>query len=595
MRIAVITLTRGGRKMGDKIKAALNEHEVDVYVKRDFLSEGEKEINFPLRDFVGRLVEKYDALVFVTAVGVAVRTLAGHLKGKFVDPRVVVVDEAGRHAISLLSGHRGANKLAQTIAGRIGGEAVITTSTDTQGKTCVEYFAQHYGLEYEEGSDLKDLNAAIANDEKVEVYSEIELKSPLPLGFELKPWEELDRSRKPRIVITSRLLALKGPIVVMRPKNLIVGLGARRGVKEEKILRAIREVFNTQRLSMRSIKALATIEARAKEQGFIKAASSFGVPLVGVSIEDIKQVEGDFPSSKFVKKKIGVGAVCEPCAVLAGKNAKLITRKTKFNGVTVAVAQETGGKSMGGVKGRGKVFVVGLGPGGREHLTPRAGKVLKGVDVVIGYAGYLRYVKDYLEGKEVISKGMGGEVDRAKIALELAEQGKDVAVVSSGDPGIYAMASVVLECASKAGLKPRIEVVPGVTAASAAAARLGAPIGHDFAVISLSDLLTPWKVIERRLEAAARGDFCIVLYNPRSRGRKEHLRRAFDVIRKHVRPGTPVGIVKNAMREGEKVIVTTVEDLPEEEVDMRTIVIIGNSESFTHHSWIITPRGYRGI
>ena len=185
-------------------------------------------------------------------------------------------------------------------------------------------------------------------------------------------------------------------------------------------------------------------------------------------------------------------------------------------------------------------------------------------------------------------------MERAKIALEAASQGRRVAVVSSGDPGVYAMASVVLEFASKAGLRPEVEVVPGITAATAAAARLGAPIGHDFAVISLSDLLTPWEVIENRLRAAARGDFCIVLYNPRSRGRRRHLRRAVEILKESMKPDTPVGVVKNAMREGERVAVTTLEKLQCEEVDMFSTVIIGNSESFIYHPWIVTPRGYMG-
>lgn len=586
MKIAVVTLTRGGRDTGAKIKAALEEHQVDVYARKDFISPGDRELRLPLRGFVGELVKEYDALVFVTAMGVAVRTLAGHLRGKFSDPRVVVVDETGRHAISLLSGHRGANELARTIAGRLGCEPVITTSTDVQHKTCVEYLASNLGLVLEQDGSLKEINAAIANGEPVEVYSEIDLARDLPQGFILKPWDELNNSRGPKVVITSRLIEADGPAVFMRPRNLILGVGARRDARREDLLEAIEKVLESEKLSIKSVRALATIEARARERGFIETADSLDVPMVAIAPEEIKQVEKDYPSSEFVKEKIGVGAVCEPCAILAGDNASLIIRKTKMRGITVAVAAG---------ERRGRVYIVGLGPGSKEHLTPRAKEVLREADMVVGYKGYLKYIEEYLEGKEVVSRGMGGEVERAKIALDAAGRGKDVAVVSSGDPGIYAMASVVLECASKAGVKPEIEVVPGVTAASAAAARLGAPLGHDFAVISLSDLLTPWDVIEKRLEAAAKGDFCIVLYNPRSRGRKEHLRRALRILRRYLRPDTPAGIVKNAMRGGEKVAVTTLEKLPEEEVDMLSVVILGNSESFIYHTWIITPRGYRGI
>lgn len=588
MKIAVLTLTRGGRATGAKIRACLDEHEVDLYAKRDYLSPGDEELRLPLRRFVGDLVKRYDALVFVTAMGVAVRTLAGHLRGKLSDPPVVVVDEMGENAVSLLSGHRGGNDLARAIAQGMGCRAVITTSTDVQRKTCVEYLARDLGLVLEADREgLKELNVAIANDGVVEVYSEIDLARDLPKEFVLKPWDALEKSREPKAVITNRIIEARGPTVYMRPRNLVLGVGARRGKKAEELLGAIRKVLEEERLSIKSVKAIATIDVRAEEKGFKDAASLLGVPLIAISPEEIRRVEKDYPSSEFVKEKIGVGAVCEPCAVLAGDNAHIIIGKKKMRGVTVAVASEE--------KRGGRVFIVGLGPGGREHLTPRAKEALRGADMVVGYKGYLKYVEDYLKGKKVVSRGMGGEVERAKIALESAARGKDVAVVSSGDPGIYAMASVVLECASKAGMNPEVEVIPGVTAASAAAARLGAPLGHDFAVISLSDLLTPWGVIERRLKAAAEGDFCIVLYNPRSRGRKEHLRRALDILRKYVKPETPVGVVKNAMRDGEKIVVTTLEKLPVEEVDMLSVVIIGNSESFIYRPWIITPRGYRGI
>jgi cobalt-precorrin 5A hydrolase/precorrin-3B C17-methyltransferase len=586
MRIAVLTLTRGGRETGARIKAVLGEHQVELYAKKEHLQPGDRELRLPLRGFVGELIETFDALVFVTAMGVAVRTLSEHLRGKLSDPRVVVVDETGEHAVSLLSGHRGANELARDIAGGLGGTPVITTSTDVQGKTCVEYLANQLGLALEQEGDLKEINAAIANGGVVEVYTEIDLGRHLPEGFILRPWGEIDNSTKPKVVITSRLVRANGPAVFMRPRNLILGVGARRGTGKEDLLRAIGKVLETERLSIKSVKALATIEARAEEKGFVETADTLGVPLVAISPEEIRKVEENYPSSGFVRERIGVGAVCEPCAVLAGNNASLIVGKTKLKGITVAVAEE---------ERQGRIFIVGLGPGSEEHLTPRAKEVLRKADMVVGYKGYLEYVQGYLEGKEVISRGMGGEVERAKIALEAAGRGKNVAVVSSGDPGIYAMASVVLECASKAGVRPDVEVVPGITAASAAAARLGAPLGHDFAAISLSDLLTPWEVIEDRLRAAARGDFCIVLYNPRSRGRQGHLNRAIEILREYLRPDTPVGVVKNAMRRGERVLVTTLEKLPCEEVDMLSTVIIGNSESFTYHPWIITPRGYRGI
>lgn len=242
----------------------------------------------------------------------------------------------------------------------------------------------------------------------------------------------------------------------------------------------------------------------------------------------------------------------------------------------------------------GKIFLVGIGPGSKEHITPRAVQALMEAGVIIGYETYLELVREFLAGKEVISRKMMQEVERAELAVEKAREGKSVALVSSGDPGVYAMASMVFEYLKEKNISLDVEVVPGITAANAAAALLGSPLGHDFAVISLSDLLTLWEVIEKRLESAAKGDFVVVLYNPKSKGRTQQIEKAQEILLKHRSPSTPVGIVRNAMREGESVVVTTLEKMLAYEIDMLTTIIVGNSESFVHDGKIVTPRGYKG-
>ncbi len=241
-----------------------------------------------------------------------------------------------------------------------------------------------------------------------------------------------------------------------------------------------------------------------------------------------------------------------------------------------------------------KICLVGIGPGNSEHMTPRAVRAIKSADVVVGYKTYLSLIEEYLVGKEVISKQMRQEMERAGVAVDAALDGKRVAVISSGDPGVYAMTSAVFEYVSKKGYSPEIEieVVPGVTAATASAALLGSPLGHDFAVISLSDLLTPWEAIEKRLVGAAKADFCIVLYNPKSSGRKWQIEKAAKVLLEHRSPGTPVGIVRNAMREGESVVITTLKEMTAHDIDMLTTIIIGNAKSLVYGDKIITPRGY---
>lgn len=235
-------------------------------------------------------------------------------------------------------------------------------------------------------------------------------------------------------------------------------------------------------------------------------------------------------------------------------------------------------------------MVVGIGPGDPSSLTPEAQLALQQAEVVVGYKTYIDLIINLVANKEIIATGMTTEVHRAERAVEFALKGKRVAVVSSGDPGVYGMAGLILEVAD--GRVP-VKVIPGVTAATAAAASLGAPLMHDFAVVSLSDLLTPWKTILSRLQAAAAGDFVIVLYNPKSQGRQQHLAVAREALLWHRHPDTPVGIVRNARRGEETTIITTLEKMLDYPVDMLTTIIIGNSQTRVENGYMITPRGYK--
>lgn len=239
--------------------------------------------------------------------------------------------------------------------------------------------------------------------------------------------------------------------------------------------------------------------------------------------------------------------------------------------------------------------MVGTGPGSSEHISPRAKAALQECDVVVGYKTYIELIASLVEGKEIISTGMTREIDRCGQAIARVREGQGVVLVSSGDPGVYGMAGLALEMLHREGLLGRaeVEIVPGITSATAAAARLGAPLMHDFAVISLSDLLTPWEVIEKRLEMASAGDFVTVLYNPASHKRVNQIGIARDIMLRHKPSATPVGIVRNAQREGETVIITDIEHMLEHDIDMLTIVIVGNSNTRRLGDYLVTPRGYR--
>ena len=237
--------------------------------------------------------------------------------------------------------------------------------------------------------------------------------------------------------------------------------------------------------------------------------------------------------------------------------------------------------------------MVGIGPGGIDEISPRALSAIKASECIVGYKAYLNLIKDIIGQKRTIQSGMGKEEERCAAAFEEAYRGKIVSIVSSGDPGVYGMAGLILEIASKSPAKIPIEIIPGITAASAAASLLGAPLGHDHAVISLSDLLTPWEIIEKRLKLAAEGDFIVVLYNPKSTQRTWQIEKTREIFLEFKSPDTPVGIVRNARREGESITITTLGKMLDYLIDMTTIVIIGNSDTFVFNSFMVTKRGYK--
>jgi precorrin-3B C17-methyltransferase len=227
-------------------------------------------------------------------------------------------------------------------------------------------------------------------------------------------------------------------------------------------------------------------------------------------------------------------------------------------------------------------------------MTPRARKAIEDARVVAGYNTYIKLIESILEGKEVIGTGMMQEIDRCRMAVETAAGGRDTVVVSSGDSGIYGMAGLVLELVLQypAEKRPEFDVIAGISAVNAAAAVLGAPLMHDFAVISLSDLLTPWETIRKRVQMAAEGDFVLALYNPKSKKRVRNIEEVREILLRYKSPETPVGIVTSASRDAQKKVLSTLQDFTKEEITMFSLVVIGNSKTYVKEGYMITPRGY---
>ena len=381
-----------------------------------------------------------------------------------------------------------------------------------------------------------------------------------------------------RVVITDRVVAADGRTVVLRPPSLAVGVGASRGVSAAEVLGLIDATLAGAGLSPLSVAGLATVDAKADEPGLTEAAARRGWTLTTYPAGVLAAVDVPNPSAAALAA-VGTPSVAEAAALTRGD--LLVAAKQKSAMATAAVAR---------IRPRGRLALVGLGPGARDLLPPRAVTELRRASVVAGLDQYLDQVRDLLRpGTRVLASGLGDEEERARMAVAEAQRGCAVALVGSGDAGVYSMASPAL---SLAGGDIDVVSVPGITANLAAAALLGAPLGHDHAVISLSDLNTPWPVIERRVRAAAEGDFVVTFYNPRSRARDWQLRAALDLLGAHRPASTPAAIVRNANRAGQLITVTTLGKLDTAAVDMLSLVLVGGSTTQMVAGRMVTPRGY---
>lgn len=580
---SIFYITDNGKNLAERLNTLYPEARILKYVPAQ----------------VGKVWDQARTLIFIMASGIVVRTIAPLLKDKKTDPAVVVIDEKGRHVISLLSGHLGgANKRASEIAAFLGGEAVITTASDINDLPSIDIWAKENNLAIENWEMLPKVGTKLLNKRRISVYKDTEVD--LPKAF--IPAEDAETTD---IIISNAEMVKKKLALYLRPKDLMLGIGCNSGTSAEEIEAATRKTLADYHLSFLSVYSISTIDIKKNEPGLVSFVEKYGLKFHSYSAAELNTVKGVTPSAA-ARKATGAQAVAEPAALLSAGGGKLVVPKQKIGNVTVAVAKKSeerpGMRTMKEMKTvrqkktSGKIFVVGTGPGSREHITPYAQKAIKDSEAIVGYGTYLDLIQELIKGKEVVSTGMTQEIDRCKKAIELAEEGKSVAVISGGDPGIYAMAGLVLELLKNRGSEstglPTVEVVPGISALNACASRLGAPLMHDFASISLSDRLTQWETIEKRLDAAAAADFVIALYNPKSKGRTEHINTARNIVMNHRTPDTPVGIVKAAMRENESVIVTDLEHMLDHEIDMQTTVIIGNSKTLTWNNLMITPRGY---
>jgi len=569
-----------------------------------------------------------EAVVCFLAAGATIRLIAPLLDSKHADPAVVCVDEASRYAVALSGGHgMGANALAARVAGVLGAEPVITTATDSAGIPGLD------SLGWPSEGAIAAVSRAILDGDPVRLDSEhtwplpafpghVQPTRPPPDGEAtgIAPTSTAPAGAAPagtaltstpatgtaltstaptgtpptgtpptgtapaggdggyRILITDRAVTADERTAVLRPPSLVLGVGASRGVSASELLGLIDRTLTGAGLSAGSVTGLATVDAKAGEPGITEAAALRGWPVTAYPAELLARVEVPNPSAAPLAA-VGTPSVAEAAALTSGDD--LVVAKRKSAMATVAVAR---------IQPRGRLAIIGLGPGARDLLPPRAVTELRRASVVVSLDQYLDQIRDLLRpGTRVVASRLGEEEARAAAAVREAAAGHAVALLGSGDAGVYGMASPAL---AQAGLGIDVIAVPGITANLAAAALLGAPLGHDHAVISLSDLHTPWPAIRRRVQAAADGDFVVTFYNPRSRGREWQLAAALEILAGQ-RPGsTPAGIVHNASRPGQRVTLTTLAKLDVTDVDMLSVVIVGGTASQVVAGRLVTPRGY---
>jgi cobalt-precorrin 5A hydrolase / precorrin-3B C17-methyltransferase len=527
------------------------------------------------KEALHRAWNECDGIVLFLATGAAVRLVAPLLEGKHRDPGVVTVDDAGNFAVALCGGHEGgANALAARVADTLGGAPVITTASDSVGFPALDSLGDKLGLRLEGDSDLASVGAALVSGEKVSLVAE----RRWPLGPLPENVVRTDEWEAPLILISDRLVETPRPAVVYRPPSLVAGVGCSRGVGAEEILDLLLRSLAQAELAEKSVAVLASIDVKRDEAGLLQAAEKLDVPIHFHPAEALSVVEAPNPS-ELVREAVGTPSVAEAAVVSSG--AKLVLEKRKSANATVAI---------GRLPVRGRLALVSLGPGEDTLIPPLAREALVSSEFVVGLDQYVDRIRHLLRpGTRVLTPPLGNEVERAELSLSQARAGGSVALASGGDVGTYAMASPVLELADE---DVDVVVVPGVTAAQAAASLLGSPLGHDYCSVSLSDLLTPWGVIQARIRAAAEGDFVVSLYNPRSKSRDWQLGKVKEILLEHRPPDTPVGIVKDAYRPTQQVILTDLASLRPEDVDMLTIVLVGSSQTRIVAGRMVTPRGY---
>ena len=548
---------------------------------------------------IDHLVELFLAgrpIVAICASGIIIRALAPYLSDKWQDSPVVALSEDGQSIVPLIGGHHGAITIARKIADVTSGHAAITTASDVGSGIALDEPPHGYQLANPE--QAKNIMADIVNGAGVDISGAGELSGWLSA---IKQGDDV------RVTLASKRCTPQPSELVYYKQNMVIGAGCARGCTAQELSDLFHNAIQAAEIDPAMISAIGSLDLKADEPAMLSLAKQLNVPFRVFDKDTLAAFSDKVTDpSDIVEAEVGTPSVSEASALaLAGEGAELVVTKVKSANATIAIAKMAQSQISDAGRKPGKLSLIGIGPGKSEWRTPEASRLIAEADLLVGYRLYIDLLGASAAKKPAMHFALGEEELRCRTALEEAAKGQDVALICSGDAGIYAMGALVFELLARAeddggvseGAK-RVEVItaPGISALQAAAARSGAVLGHDFCTISLSDLLTPWEVIEQRLHGAGAGDFVIAFYNPVSMRRKTQLARAKDILMQYRGGDVPVLLASNLGRVQEKLTYRTLESLDVNEVDMLTVVMIGSSQSrhvnLGRAEAIYTPRGY---
>ena len=590
---AIVILNAASQPLAETIAAAVPGAEVHGLKKR-LPEKANADLLFD--DTVTHLQKLFAAsrpIVSICASGILIRAVAPSIADKNNEPPVIAIAQDGSCVVPLLGGHNGGNDLARRIAHSIGATLAMTTASETTFNIALDDPPQGYHLA--NSGQLKPFAAQLLAGEQVRLEGVSSWLSSSQLPFN----EEGNLT----IAVDEHLQENTPSRLVFHPEVLALGVGCERNCTADELETLARTTLDENNLAQSSVAAIVSIDLKCDEPAIDAIGTSLKRPVRYFDADRLEKETARLANpSDTVFHAVGCHGVAEAAALAAvGESGTLIVEKRKSLRATCAIAKSkhlltpsTFGRA------KGSLAVIGLGPGQTAWRTEEANALLTEATDIVGYSGYLDLLAGFpLKAKTLHPYKLGEETDRVDAAMDLAAEGNKVALISSGDPGIYAMAALVFERLDKSPKSKwkwvDITVAPGISALQAAAARLGAPLGHDFCAISLSDLLTPWQVIEQRLKAAAAGDFVVALYNPASQKRRYQLVRAIEIMAPHRTKETPIITARHLGRPQETVFIHTFSNFDPAIIDMSTLVLIGSTETRqikgTRH-WIYTPRGY---